>query len=412
MPSGRALATVGLDKGCDVLVLFGFLVVSLPFVASAAWVTRIVAGAALRSWCSSGFSRRAGVRASAPPRAARARSAPADRTRPRRHARGTARPPALRRSARARRARVGDVRGHRVARRALDRDRTRGDGVRFRDRGYQPRRSIPRPAPPGFVGTYQWLAVSALGILDVPRDDALAFSILLQASWYVPTTLVGGFLVLFRLRLGRRPASWSRLQYHRPVRELIVDGRPIDAGRRRLRHRRDRPQPPGRPREGEGARPRGARSAESTLSSSRSATTAALHAGVLRLAVRQRAQLRRDLRRAPRGARARPRATGSSSRVLARRASRSSRRLRRAERRLPRRARRRRVQVRVRRPAQRRRSCATSRRWASRCSSRRAAARSRTSTARSRRSSRQRPALRAALHGRRTRRTSRISTSR
>jgi hypothetical protein len=30
-----------------VLVLFGFLVVSLPFVASAAWVTRIVAGAAL-----------------------------------------------------------------------------------------------------------------------------------------------------------------------------------------------------------------------------------------------------------------------------------------------------------------------------------------------------------------------------
>ena len=58
------------------------------------------------------------------------------------------------------------------------------------------------PSSPGFVGTYQWLSVAALGVFDVGRDDALAFSFLLQASWYVPTTIVGGFLVLFRLDWG------------------------------------------------------------------------------------------------------------------------------------------------------------------------------------------------------------------
>jgi hypothetical protein len=41
-------------------------------------------------------------------------------------------------------------------------------------------------------------------VLDVAREEALAFSFLLQASWYVPTTLVGGFLVLFRVDWGLR----------------------------------------------------------------------------------------------------------------------------------------------------------------------------------------------------------------
>ena len=35
VPSGRALATVGLDRGSDVVALFVFLVVSLPFVGYA-----------------------------------------------------------------------------------------------------------------------------------------------------------------------------------------------------------------------------------------------------------------------------------------------------------------------------------------------------------------------------------------
>ena len=65
------------------------------------------------------------------------------------------------------------------------------------------------PSSPGFVGTYQWLAVAGLGVVDVARDEALAFSFLLHASWYVPTTLVGGFLALFRLDWGLpRRGAW------------------------------------------------------------------------------------------------------------------------------------------------------------------------------------------------------------
>ena len=65
------------------------------------------------------------------------------------------------------------------------------------------------PSSPGYVGTYQWLGVASLGLLDVPVNEALAFTILMQATWYVPTTLVGGaFIVLRAVRPGwrRRPS--------------------------------------------------------------------------------------------------------------------------------------------------------------------------------------------------------------
>lgn len=50
--------------------------------------------------------------------------------------------------------------------------------------------------------------VPALALLDVGTDQALAFAILIQAVWYVPTLLVGGLLVL-RCGLGasRHPAA-------------------------------------------------------------------------------------------------------------------------------------------------------------------------------------------------------------
>ena len=54
------------------------------------------------------------------------------------------------------------------------------------------------PSSPGFVGTYQWLAVESLAVVGVEREPALAFSILMQATWYVPTTLVGGALLVRR----------------------------------------------------------------------------------------------------------------------------------------------------------------------------------------------------------------------
>ena len=36
-------------------------------------------------------------------------------------------------------------------------------------------------------------------LFDVPTEQALAFSILMQAVWYVPTLVVGGGLLLLRL---------------------------------------------------------------------------------------------------------------------------------------------------------------------------------------------------------------------
>lgn len=47
------------------------------------------------------------------------------------------------------------------------------------------------PSSPGFVGTYQWLCVSSLALLDVAREEGFAFSVLLHASWFVPSTAAG-----------------------------------------------------------------------------------------------------------------------------------------------------------------------------------------------------------------------------
>lgn len=52
------------------------------------------------------------------------------------------------------------------------------------------------PSSPGFIGTYQWLGVSALGLLGVDHAAAFAFSVLLHAAWFIPTTLAGAVLAL------------------------------------------------------------------------------------------------------------------------------------------------------------------------------------------------------------------------
>jgi glycosyltransferase 2 family protein len=56
------------------------------------------------------------------------------------------------------------------------------------------------PSSPGFVGTYQWLCVSTLGLLSVGHAEAFAFSVLFHAVWYVPTTLAGLALAAARGR--------------------------------------------------------------------------------------------------------------------------------------------------------------------------------------------------------------------
>ena len=54
------------------------------------------------------------------------------------------------------------------------------------------------PSSPGFVGTYQWLVISTLALYGEGRVDGLAFAVVFQACWYIPTTLVGGVLLLLR----------------------------------------------------------------------------------------------------------------------------------------------------------------------------------------------------------------------
>jgi glycosyltransferase 2 family protein len=64
------------------------------------------------------------------------------------------------------------------------------------------------PSSPGFIGTYQWLAVSALAAIGVGTELAIAFSVLMQAVWYVPTTIAGGVIAV---REVHRDASRARI---------------------------------------------------------------------------------------------------------------------------------------------------------------------------------------------------------
>ena len=51
------------------------------------------------------------------------------------------------------------------------------------------------PSSPGFVGTYQWLCVASLALLGVDGERAFAFSVILHAAWFVPTTIAGAALL-------------------------------------------------------------------------------------------------------------------------------------------------------------------------------------------------------------------------
>ena len=67
------------------------------------------------------------------------------------------------------------------------------------------------PSSPGYVGTYEWLGVASLGLLDVGHEQALAFTILVHAAWYVPTTLFGA------VALGTRGARQLRRRVATPT---------------------------------------------------------------------------------------------------------------------------------------------------------------------------------------------------
>jgi uncharacterized protein (TIRG00374 family) len=197
---GRGLATVVLDRGFDILALVTFLLVSLPLVTDEGWVDRIVIGSLLvlaalafllaaARW----YTRR------------RPRSRRAHRGLPRRFARdtleGLSDPLSVERGlvwygisvlAWAAWA-VGAI----LVGRAVGVELSPVDAV-FVTAALN--LGVAIPSSPGFVGTYQWLGVSALALFGIDREAGLAFAIAMQAVWYVPTTIVGAVILVSHAR--------------------------------------------------------------------------------------------------------------------------------------------------------------------------------------------------------------------
>jgi uncharacterized membrane protein YbhN (UPF0104 family) len=219
IPGGRALATVFVDRAFDVLALVALLAVSLPFVTSTEWLVRIALGGL-------------GLLVALVVVLVGARVYTSRRSRNRRVQRGL-----LRRVARdtleGLAEPLGVRRGSALAGLSLLTWATwalaawfvaRAVGI---DLGLTEslfvaavvNLGVAIPSSPGFIGTYQWLGVSALALFDVPTEEALAFSILMQAVWYVPTLVVGGAL-LGRRALRRVRPGWRG----RVACEEIADG--------------------------------------------------------------------------------------------------------------------------------------------------------------------------------------------
>ena len=195
---GRALATVFIDRACDVIVLVALLLFSLPFVAEADWLRPLAAGGvvlvigiAAMLLGARAYTRRVG-----------------DRVRPvglvRRVTRdtlfGLSEPLGERRVAA-----LGAVSlvvwllcsfAVWIVARGVGIELSPVDAVFV---AAVLNLGVAIPSAPGFVGTYQWLGVSSLALVGVGTDAALAFAILMHAVWYVPTTLVGGAFLVRRL---------------------------------------------------------------------------------------------------------------------------------------------------------------------------------------------------------------------
>ena len=197
MPGGRALGSVALDRACDVVTLTVFLAIGVQAVASTDWLVRLAVGASIAILVIAVAL--IGARMYTARRTRDRRS----RNRARRLVRDTiemlAEPVGRRR--------VATWMGLSVATwtlvtvavvlvgRSIGLDFTPVEAVFVSSTLSL---GVAIPSSPGYVGTYQWLGIAALGLLDVPREQALAFTILLQASWYIPSTLAGGAILGIR----------------------------------------------------------------------------------------------------------------------------------------------------------------------------------------------------------------------
>jgi glycosyltransferase 2 family protein len=208
IPSGRAFGTVIIDRICDLVILVGLLLIGIAAVASSEWLVNLAVGGVLllvvvgvvllltRSYVRSrGRDRR-------------------DRGLVRRLARDTAETlaePLDRRRALAWLAlstcawTAWAVAALLVAR-ALGIELSLPEAL-FVTAVLNLGSAI--PSSPGFVGTYEWLGVASLGLVGVDHEPALAFTILLHAAWYAPTTIFGGIALGVRggLRLRRMRAA-------------------------------------------------------------------------------------------------------------------------------------------------------------------------------------------------------------
>ncbi|MBA2295375.1 MAG: flippase-like domain-containing protein [Actinobacteria bacterium] len=209
---GKGLATVVIDRAFDILALAVFLGVSLPFVTDAGWVDRILVGtvAALALLVSVVVAARAYTRR-------RPRGRRRHRGLPRRFVRdtleGLSDPISNTRVALLAGLSVGAWLTWATA--AILAAKAVGIELSLVEALFVTAAlnlGVAIPSSPGFVGTYQWLGVSALGVFGIASEAGLAFAIVMQAVWYVPTTLVGAGLLVAQVRGGFRMGAPARDQ--------------------------------------------------------------------------------------------------------------------------------------------------------------------------------------------------------
>ncbi len=206
---GRGVATVIFDRGFDLVVLLTFLLATLPLVTDESWVDRIVVGALIAvALLGLGI---VGARAYTRRRPGGRRHRSLVRRFTRDVLDGLSEP-------------LGATRTRELVLLSVAAWLTWALGAYLTARSVGIELTILQaifvtaalnlgvaiPSSPGFVGTYQWLGVSALALFGIPQESALAYAIVLQAVWYVPTTLVGlGLLLTGTTRRWARPAAMA-----------------------------------------------------------------------------------------------------------------------------------------------------------------------------------------------------------
>jgi uncharacterized protein (TIRG00374 family) len=197
MPGGRALGTVALDRACDVVALVVFLAIGIQVVPTPDWVKRLAVGGVLALLVIAAVLvfARLYTRSRGETRHERGRI----RTIVRDTVDMLAQPIGRRRAA-AWLAFSGiawtlSAVATLLVGRSLGIELSPLEAVFITSALAL---GVAIPSSPGYIGTYQWLGVASLGLLDVPVNEALAFAILMQASWFVPTTLAGGAVIGWR----------------------------------------------------------------------------------------------------------------------------------------------------------------------------------------------------------------------